>query len=174
MTSIRMIFVAAFAAFAAIGCTSTLDGRQLAEYCSDPNKAGKDLCAVNREIESTRAALAVTDRTANEAKTIALSADAEAKAVRAMVEGGIQCETKTVRRSSTGTCGAGYTLVGCTQTRFTSAAGGTTVMRSINNESCRFASRVLEMQVRCCSIGAAAIPASAEEPATTRPDTPTS
>jgi hypothetical protein len=40
------------------------------------------------------------------------------------------------------------------QTRYTTSAGGLAILRSINDTECRFNTRVLEMQVRCCHVGA--------------------
>lgn len=154
-----MLFAAlGLAAIAAAGCTSTLRGRQLAEYCSDARNAGKDLCAVNSEIQSTRAALAVTDRTANEAKAMAMEANGK----------NVVCTTKTLNRVRSASCDAGYTLMGCTQTRFTRRAGGMAILRSVNDQACSYNAQVLEVQARCCMVGtptqtAAMTPAPAPE-----------
>lgn len=150
----RMLHATLFAALAAIavsGCTKTLEGRQLAEYCAIEGNADKDLCAVNTEIQKTRDALAVTDRTANEAKTMAAAAQTTANEANAKT---VNCTTTKLNRVASGQCEQGYTLVGCTQTRYTSRAGGMAILRQIDGSSCTYNSRVLEVQVRCCQVGA--------------------
>ena len=62
------------------------------------------------------------------------------------------------------------TLVGCAQTHYTKRAGGPSIIRSINDSSCTFATRVLEIQARCCMVGAAAAPTQPVEE--TKPATP--
>ena len=66
----------------------------------------------------------------------------------------LDCKTTTVQKSNIGTCEPGYTVMGCVQTRYTHRAGGLSFLRELNNEQCRFNSRVLEMQVRCCRAAA--------------------
>jgi hypothetical protein len=144
MRAFRTIIFAAFAATAAVGCTSTLNGRQLAEYCSVERNAGKDLCAVNKEIQATRADLAVTTKTANDALSVANQANAKT----------VVCQTATLRHVKSASCGAGYTLMGCTQTHFTKRAGGMAIIRSVNDQQCTFSAKVLEVQARCCMVGA--------------------
>ncbi len=120
----RMLHVTLFAVLAAVavtGCTKTLKGRQLSEYCAIEGNADKDLCAVNGEIQKTRDALAVTDKTANEAKSMAAAAQTTANEANAKT---VNCTTTTLNRVKSGQCEAGYTLVGCTQTRYTTRAGG--------------------------------------------------
>jgi hypothetical protein len=133
MRVLHAIVFAVVAAAAAAGCTNTLKGRQLSEYCSDAKNADKDLCAVNGEIQKTRDQLAVTDRTANEAKSLAQTAKATADEANAKT---VNCTTKALRRVKSGACDAGYTLVGCTQTHYTTRAGGMAIMRSIDDKSC--------------------------------------
>ncbi|MGE3302438.1 MAG: hypothetical protein AB7M12_04935 [Hyphomonadaceae bacterium] len=161
-----ILFAAILAAAALAGCTKTLKGQQLAEYCAVEKNADKDLCAVNTEIQKTRDALAVTDKTANEAKSLAVDAKATADAANAKT---VNCATKTLRRVRAGSCDAGTTLVACTQTRYTTSAGGMAILRSIDDTSCRFNSRVLEVQVRCCSVGAPTMTA-ATTPAPAAPE----
>ena len=55
------------------------------------------------------------------------------------------------QKTDVGSCEPGYTLMSCTQTRYTTARGGLSILREINDEQCRFNTRVLEMQVRCCA-----------------------
>ena len=67
----------------------------------------------------------------------------------------LYCETNTIQKTDTGSCPADFRLMSCTQTRYTTRAGGLSFLREINDESCRFNSRVLEMQVRCCTVASA-------------------
>jgi hypothetical protein len=166
MRAIRTILFAALAATAAVGCTSTLNGRQLGEYCSVERNAGKDLCAVNKEIQSTRADLAVTTKTANDAMSVATQANSKT----------VVCQTATLRHVKSASCAAGYTLMGCTQTHFTKRAGGMAIIRSVNDQQCTFSAKVLEVQARCCMVGAptqtamvAPAPAPQAAPATPKP-----
>jgi hypothetical protein len=160
-TTMRMLHVTLFAVLAAVavtGCTKTLKGRQLSEYCAIEGNADKDLCAVNGEIQKTRDALAVTDKTANEAKSMAASAQSAANAAQATATEAnsktVNCTTNTLKRVKSGSCAAGYTLVGCTQTHYTKRAGGMAILRQIDESSCTYNARVLEVAVRCCQVGA--------------------
>jgi hypothetical protein len=76
----------------------------------------------------------------------------------------VNCTTNTLSRVKEGSCAAGYTLVGCTQTRYTTRAGGMAILRKIDESSCTYNGRVLEVAVRCCQVGA---------PMTTAASTPT-
>jgi hypothetical protein len=58
-----------------------------------------------------------------------------------------------MNRTRTGSCDPGYTLTGCTQTRYTTRAGGMAILRSVSDTECRSNSQVLEVQVRCCAMG---------------------
>ncbi len=169
MRVFQSILVAGALALGAGACTSTLDGRQLAEYCADPRKSGKDLCAVNTEIQSVRSDLAVTDRKAGDALELARQAKTTADEANAK---NVVCATKTISRAQSGSCDPGYTLMGCTQTRYTHAAGGLSVLRAVDDQSCRFNTRVLEMQVRCCQVGVQTQTAAAEQPQPAQPQTP--
>ena len=62
----------------------------------------------------------------------------------------LDCMTNTINQSAVGSCPTGYTVMGCSQTRYTHAAGGLSFLREVNNDQCRFNSKVLEMDVRCC------------------------
>ena len=92
--------------------------------------------------------MSVGDYCADEAKATAEAALAKTDEM--------VCETRTVQKSDTGTCRPGYTLTSCTQTRYTTRAGGLSFLREINDAQCRFNDRVLEMQVRCCNTASAA------------------
>ena len=109
----RMLHVTLFAVLAAVavtGCTKTLKGRQLSEYCAIEGNADKDLCAVNGEIQKTRDALAVTDKTANEAKSMAASAQSAANAAQATATEAnsktVNCTTSKLNRVKSGSCAA--------------------------------------------------------------------
>lgn len=65
----------------------------------------------------------------------------------------VVCVTRTLNRTRTGSCDPGYTLTGCTQTRYTARAGGMAILRSVSDTECRFNSQVLEVQARCCAMG---------------------
>ncbi len=178
MRLMHVTMIAVLAAVAVTGCTKTLKGRQLADYCSIEGNADKDLCAVNSEIQKTRDALAVTDRTANEAKTIATSAQSAAAAAQATANEAnakqVNCTTTKLNRVRSGSCAAGYTLVGCTQTRYTSNAGGMAILRQIDETSCTYNARVLEVQVRCCQVGAPMTTAASTPAPGAQPASPTS
>jgi len=72
----------------------------------------------------------------------------------------LYCETQTIQQTNIGSCPVGLKLMSCTQTRYTFRAGGPSILREINDETCRFHDRVLEMKVRCCTV-------STSRPATT-------
>ncbi len=164
-------------AAAAVGLLTACMGsgdKTIAEYCANPSNANKDTCKLNADIQGTRSTLGAridrTDRTAGEARGLAESAAAAATRAQQTADAalarqdGIYCETRTIQRADTGTCSPGYLLVGCSQSRFTYRSGGPTVMRDINDQQCRFATRVLEMKVRCCMVGNQAAPQVAAPP----------
>lgn len=143
----KILAVLALAAFA--GACQTIPKEQtVGDYCSNKAHETKDVCKINVEINGQKTALADTNLKLSEARAVADEALAKANATK------LTCETRTLRRTRTGTCSPGYTLMGCTQTRYTSNAGGVSILRKIDDSSCRFNDRVLEMQVRCCSAGA--------------------
>ena len=167
MRALHVTFFALLAAVAVTGCTETLKGRSLAEYCAIEKNVDKDLCAVNGEIVKTNQAVAAVDRKADEAKSAAASAQATANEANAKQ---VNCVTNTLNRVNAGSCAQGYTLMGCTQTRYTTRAGGMAILRSINDSECKYNGRVLEVQVRCCQVGApittASTPTTPGRPAT--------
>ena len=153
------------------GCALGLPSdMSVADYCADANNASEDVCRLKVEIDGNSTALAETNMSLSEARSIAdgaasAAADAQASADAAraradaaysmaneamLSEKDMICKTNVVQKSDTGTCDAGYTVMGCVQTRYTYAAGGLSFLRELNNEKCRFNSRVLEMNVRCC------------------------
>jgi hypothetical protein len=86
------------------------------------------------------------------AETLGIAQRAQSTADQAMGRQ-IVCVTRTMNRTRVGSCDPGYTLTGCTQTRFTRRAGGMAILRSVSDTECRYNSQVLEVQVRCCAMG---------------------
>jgi fructose-specific component phosphotransferase system IIB-like protein len=161
------MMVAAAAVTMALGACQTIPKEQtLAQYCGDVKHADKDVCKVNVEIDGQKTALASTNMSLSQARAIADRALAQANtaqqtalqaqqsAVDAQKAAVFNCETKTIRRTSTGSCSPGYKLVSCTQTHYTKRAGGPSIMRSIDDGQCTFQTKVLEVQARCCADGA--------------------
>jgi hypothetical protein len=157
----RVLIVAGIAALAAACATGHTGNKSLEAYCAIASNTDTDICKVN--------AAAVTRDTATRAvadKGVADAARAQATADQALArQDGVFCETRTLNRTDTGSCSPGYTLVGCAQSRYWKRAGGPTVMRDIDDTSCRFATKVLEIKARCCMVGAAAAPKEAVTPA---------
>lgn len=156
--------------FGLAACESMPSNTTVAEYCADASKANEAVCQLKVEINGNTTALADTNMRLDQARTLAenaagaadqaitAAAAAQDTADRALSlaqqDQGLNCKTMTIQKTDTGTCEPGYTLVGCTQTRYTTRAGGLSFLREVNDEKCRFNSRVLEMQVRCCASGA--------------------
>lgn len=183
------------AAFAALmigavglaGCQTVPKDQTVAQYCSDAKNANKDVCKVMVEVDGQKTALSQTNMTLSQAQARLEEVASQSKAAsdraqqtaekaqstadQALAKADINCTTKTIRRAKEGSCDAGYKLVSCHQTHYTSRAGGTSILRQIDDSQCRFQDRVLEMQVRCCVSGPlppqtdAAIPATPEKPA---------
>lgn len=171
----RTIFIAGAFIATLGGCATGLPtGMTVAEYCADSERASEDVCRLKVEIDGNATALAETNMSLREARRMADSAVSAAEAAQAsadaaqnradeayslathLSEKDLDCKTTTVQKSDTGTCEPGYTVMGCVQTRYTYRAGGLSFLRELNNEQCRFNSRVLEMQVRCCRAAATA------------------
>lgn len=157
-------------AFALAGCMTIPQDVSVADYCANPKKANENVCRLKVEIDGTATSLSDTNMRLSEARRIAdgatnaaaeakLSADraqqtadaAMSRANQAMAND-VVCETRTIQKTNIGTCRPGYTLTSCQQTRFTYRSGGPSILREINDQQCRFNDRVLEMQVRCCSL----------------------
>ena len=162
------------------GCMSIPGSMSVAEYCANPSKSNENVCRLKVEIDGNSTALSETNMSLSKARAMAdsavnaaaraqASADsamgaasrAQSTADRAMTmattalqDDDLSCVTNTVRNSNIGTCQAGYTVMGCSQTRYTTRSGGLSFLREVNSERCRFNSRVLEMQVRCCKASA--------------------
>jgi hypothetical protein len=156
MKFMKIAFVAGLAALA-MGCANRTGDKSLAEYCANSEKANTDICKINTEIVSVDGRAKGAQARADQAYNLAASASSRADEAYNRQDQ-VYCETRTIRNASTGSCSQGYTLVGCMQSRFTKRAGGLSIMRDINDASCRFNDRVLEMKVRCCMAGSAALP----------------
>ena len=166
---IKSILAGSMLALTLAGCATGLPSDMtVAEFCANPDNAAEEVCRLKVEIDGNATALAETNMSLSEARQIsdtALSAAAAAQAsadaaqsrandayalAEHLSEQDLDCKTTTVQKSNIGTCEPGYTVMGCVQTRYTHRAGGLSFLRELNNEQCRFNSRVLEMQVRCC------------------------
>ena len=153
----------------AAACASVPGDQSIADYCASSDNSSEAICRMNVEVEGNTTALADTKLSLEEARAIADAAQASADeagqradaaqrradeamsmANQALNAGDLDCMTNTVNQSDTGTCPDTYTVMGCTQTRYTTRAGGLSFLRELTNEQCRFNSQVLEMDVRCC------------------------
>jgi len=151
-------------------CATSIPGDQsIADYCASSDHAGEAVCRLSVEVDGNTTAIANTKLSLEEAQALAaaakLSADeagaaavqaqmsadeAMSRANQALSSSDLDCMTNTVNQSAVGSCPTGYTVMSCTQTRYTHAAGGLSFLREVNNDQCRFNSKVLEMDVRCC------------------------
>lgn len=153
----------------AAACASVPDDQSIADYCASPDNSREAICRMNVEIEGNTTALADTKLSLEEARAVADAAQTSADEAReradaaqqradeamsmanqALTSGDLDCITNTVNNSDIGTCPDTYTVMNCTQTRYTTRAGGLSFLREVTNEQCRFNSQVLEMDVRCC------------------------
>ncbi|MEM7767923.1 MAG: hypothetical protein AAF253_10610 [Pseudomonadota bacterium] len=158
----------------AAGCQLTPQ-TSVADYCANPTNAETHVCQLSMDVDGTRTALAETDMSLTQASEIAdrsLRAAAQAqrtadgaqatadealrRANAALAEDDLFCETRVINNSDVGTCAEGFTVMSCSQTRYTTRAGGLSFLREIDNEQCRFNARVLEMHVRCCAAATSA------------------
>jgi len=129
-------------------CANRTGDMTIAEWCAqDPGRANTDICKQHADTENVRSTLGQRI-----AETLGIAQRAQTTADAAMARD-ISCVTRTLNRTRTGSCDPGYTLTGCTQTRYTTRAGGMAILRSVNDTECRFNSQVLEVQVRCCAMG---------------------
>ncbi len=187
----KMIVAIAAMATSAAACQQIPENMTVAQYCAQGDKTNTDICKINVEIDGQKQALSQTNMSLSQARTIAdnalarannaqTSADAamtaanEAKGMVA-TQAAFNCTTKTVQRAKAGSCGEGYKVQSCVQTRFTYSAGAPSILREINDEGCRFNDKVLEMQIRCCTTGPAPVVtdiAAPVEPQPTAPKTP--
>ncbi len=164
----RILIAAAAATLAlfAAGCANRTGNQSIAEYCTNTSHENYDLCKQHRDTEEVRTSLG---QRIQEVFGVANHAQQTADAA---MNRNITCVTRTLRRTQTGSCDAGYTLTGCTQTHYTSRAGGVAILRQINDTECRFNSRVLEVQVRCCAMGPNPPPATMVTDQPPAPQTP--
>ncbi|KCZ91319.1 hypothetical protein [Hyphomonas jannaschiana] len=164
------LFAAVALAAATAACQGIPKEQTVAQYCAVPDHQDEGVCKLKVEIDGQSVALADTDMRLSEARNVAdgaATAAAEAKelAAAAMARAEeaanktdeVVCETRTIQNSAIGTCRPGFTLTSCTQTRYTYRAGGMSIMREINDQQCRFNSKVLEMQVRCCAAASSGV-----------------
>jgi hypothetical protein len=146
----RYVFVFAAIAFtlAASGCANRTGDMTIAEWCAaDAGRANTDICKQHADTEDVRQGLG-----ARIADVLGIANRAQSTADQAMARN-VACVTRTLNNVQSGSCDPGYTLTGCTQTRYTSRAGGMAIMRSIDDRECRYNARVLEVQARCCAMG---------------------
>ena len=145
---ITSIFTAAVLALFAGACANRTGDRTIAEWCQeDASRTNTDICKQHADTEQVRSSLG--ERIAG---VLGIANRAQTTAEQAMARN-VVCVTRTLNRTRTGTCDPGYTLTGCTQTRFTSRAGGMAILRSVSDAECRYNAQVLEVQVRCCAMG---------------------
>jgi hypothetical protein len=151
---IASIIAAAALALFASACANRTGDMTIAEWCgADAGRADTDICKQHADTEQVRSSLGQRI-----AEVFGVANRAQSTADQAMARE-ITCVTRTLNRTRTGTCDPGYTLTGCTQTRYTYRAGGMAILRQINDSECRFNSQVLEVQVRCCAMGPTPPPA---------------
>lgn len=139
---IASILAAAALALLAGACANRTGDMTIAQWCAeDPDsRANTDICKQHRDTEEVRTVLGRRIDRAQQTADSAMSRN-------------VTCVTRTLNQTRTGACDPGYTLMGCTQTRYTRRAGGMAIMRSVNDTECRFNNQVLEVQVRCCAMG---------------------
>jgi hypothetical protein len=141
-----------FAVFAlallAGACANRTGDMTIAEWCAaDDGRSDTDICKQHADTEEVRSSLGqrISD-------VLGVANRAQATADQAMARD-ITCVTRTLNRTRTGSCDPGYTLTGCTQTRYGTRAGGMAILRNVSDTECRYNSQVLEVQVRCCAMG---------------------
>jgi len=180
--TLKFLATAVVLALAAAGCQQIPSEMSVAEYCGNANNVNKDVCKVNVEIDGQKRALAETNMSLSQARQVADAAMSKANSAQSAADAAmatataakaqnINCVTSTVQRSKTGACAPGYKLLSCTQTRYTFKAGAPSILREISDNGCRYQDKVLEMQVRCCTVGEP--PTATEATATPVPPQPT-
>lgn len=146
----RIASIIAVAALALLtgACANRTGDMTILQWCAaDVGRADTDICKQHADTEEVRTTLGQRI-----SEVFGVANRAQSTADQAMARD-VRCVTRTLNRTRTGTCDPGYTLTGCTQTRYTARAGGMAIVRSINDTECRFNSQVLEVQVRCCAMG---------------------
>lgn len=145
---IAPFLAAAALALLASACMNRTGDMTISDWCAaDPGRANTDICKQHADTEAVRSGLG--DRIAG---VLGIANRAQSTADQAMARNMV-CVTRTLNRTRTGNCDPGYTLSGCTQTRYGASAGGMAILRSVNDTECRFNGQVLEVQVRCCAMG---------------------
>ena len=146
---IASILAAAALALLAAGCANRTGDMTIAEWCAaDPaGRSNTDICKQHADTEEVRMTLGQRI-----AEVLGIANHAQETADQAMARD-ITCVTRTLNRTRTGSCDPGYALTGCTQTRYSTRAGGMAILRSVNDTECRYNGQVLEVQVRCCAMG---------------------
>lgn len=159
-----------FSAILLTSCAGIPRDMSVAEYCADPSNSFENVCRLKVEIDGNYTALTETNMSVREARSVADRAIAAARAAQVSADRAnslaaqamqranaaygkvdeLDCTTRTIQKTNIGTCEPGYTLMSCTQSRYTYRAGGPSILREINDEQCRFHDRILEMKVRCC------------------------
>lgn len=183
----KMIMAIAAMATAA-ACQQIPENMTVAQYCAQPDKTNSDICKINVEIDGQKQALSQTNMSLAQARTIADNALARANSAQASADAAMtaaneakgmvatqaafNCTTKTVQKAKSGSCGEGYKVQSCVQTRFTYSAGAPSILREISDEGCRFNDRVLEMQIRCCTTGPAPVQTDIAAPVEPQPTAP--
>jgi hypothetical protein len=182
--NLKMMAAAVTLALSATACQAIPEDMTVAQYCAQPDKANMDVCKINVEIDGERRQLADTNMRLSQARTIADNALARANSAQASADAALvaateaksqaafNCTTKTVQRSKTGSCGEGYKVQSCVQTRFTFNAGAPSILREITDTGCRFNDQVLEMQIRCCTTGPAPVMTETAAPVDPQPTAP--
>ena len=142
---IASIFAALAVTMLAGACANRTGDMTIAEWCAEQPeaRANTDICKQHRDTAS------LGERVAN---VFGIATRAQETADAAMGRN-VVCVTRTLNRTRTGSCDPGYTLASCTQTRYTTRAGGMAILRSVSDTECRYNSQVLEVQVRCCAMG---------------------
>lgn len=159
-----IIAAAALALFVG-ACANRTGDMTIAQWCAqDPGRSDTDICKQHADTEEVRQTLG-----SRIAEALGIATEARDTANQAMARN-VVCVTRTLNNTNAGSCDPGYTLTGCTQTRYTTRAGGMAILRSVNDTECRYNGRVLEVQVRCCAMGPNPPPATMVRD--TRPPTP--
>lgn len=141
---IASIFAALAVTLLAGACANRTGDQTIAQWCGeDPSRANTDICKQHQDT------VTLGDRIAN---VLGVANRAQSTADQAMARN-VVCVTRTLNRTRTGSCDPGYTVASCTQTRYTTRAGGMAILRSVSDTECRYNSQVLEVQVRCCAMG---------------------
>ena len=186
--SLKIFAAVAALALGATACQQIPEDMTVAQFCAQPDKSNTDVCKINVEIDGQKRALSDTDMRLSQARQIADSAMSRANSAQSSADAAMaaannaqssiatqaqfNCETKTIQRAKTGSCGEGYKVQSCVQTRFTYNAGAPSILREITDEGCRFNSQVLETQIRCCTTGPAPVQTDVATPVEPQPTAP--